>query len=199
MHTLERYFTPSQTLDLVDQMAESLVRIVIKNAKILLEDPSNEQARSEIMWAGSVSHNDMTGDRSLGDWACHQLEHELSGMFNVAHGAGLAAIWDSWANHVYMENPTRFAKLGHRVFGLDDSDTLSCALNTIEKMEEFFRSIGMPTSIQGLLKRKCTEPELYELTYKCSFEHTRTIGKFKELDEMDMLEIYRMANEKEVA
>ena len=73
-------------------------------------------------------------------------------MFNVAHGAGLAAIWDSWANHVYMENPTRFAKLGHRVFGLDDSDTLSCALNTIEKMEEFFRSIGMPTSIRAQLE-----------------------------------------------
>lgn len=104
------------------------------------------------MWAGSVSHNDMTGDRSLGDWACHQLEHELSGMFNVAHGAGLAAIWDSWANHVYMENPTRFAKLGHRVFGLDDSDTLSCALNTIEKMEEFFRSIGMPTKYSRIVK-----------------------------------------------
>lgn len=199
MHTFERYFTPYDTLDLVDQMAESLVRTVIANAKILLEDPTNEKARAEIMWAGSVSHNDMTGDRSLGDWACHQLEHELSGMFNVAHGAGLAAIWDSWANHVYMENPTRFAKLGHRVFGLDDSDTLSCALNTIEKMEEFFKSIGMPTSIQELLKRKCTEQELYELTYKCSFEHTRTIGKFKELDETDMLEIYRMANEKEVA
>ena len=72
-------------------------------------------------------------------------------------------------------------------------------IHYLEKMEEFFRSIGMPTSIQGLLKRKCAEPELYELTYKCSFEHTRTIGKFKELDEMDMLEIYRMANEKEVA
>ena len=167
-HTFERYFTPYDTLDLVDQMAESVVRTVIKNAKILLEDPTNEKARAEIMWAGSVSHNDMTGDRSLGDWACHQLEHELSGMFNVAHGAGLAAIWDSWANHVYMENPTRFAKLGHRVFGLDDSDTLSCALNTIEKMEEFFKSIGMPTSIQELLNPKCTEPELYELTYKCS-------------------------------
>ena len=200
MHTLERYFYAIPNIGFGRSNGRKFSPYCHKKRKkFFLEDPSNEQARSEIMWAGSVSHNDMTGGRSLGDWACHQLEHELSGMFNVAHGAGLAAIWDSWANHVYMENPTRFAKLGHRVFGLDDSDTLSCALNTIEKMEEFFRSIGMPTSIQGLLKRKCTEPELYELTYKCSFEHTRTIGKFKELDEMDMLEIYRMANEKEVA
>lgn len=196
MHTLERYFTPYKTLDLTDQIAESLIRTVIKNASILLKDPTNEQARSEILWAGTVSHNDMTGDRSLGDWACHQLEHELSGMFNVAHGAGLAAIWDSWAKYVYMEDPTRFAKLGHRVFGLDDTDTLSCALNTIEKMEKFFQSIHMPTCLQELLKRKCTEQELYELTYKCSFEQTRKIGKFKVLDEEDMLHIYTIANEK---
>lgn len=198
MHTLERYFTPYNTLDLTDQMAESVIRTVIKNAPILKENLEDEQARAEILWAGTVSHNDMTGDRTLGDWACHQLEHELSGMFNVAHGAGLAAIWDSWARYVYMENPNRFAKLGHRVFGLDGTDPLDCALRTIEKMEDFFKSIDMPVSIQELLNRKCTEQELYELTYKCSFEQTRTIGKFKVLDENDMLHIYTIANEKKV-
>lgn len=196
MHTFERYFTPYETLDLVDQLGESVIRTVIKNALILKEDLTNEKARSEIMWASTVSHNDTTGDRSLGDWACHQLEHELSGMFNVSHGAGLAAIWDSWANYVYMENPNRFAKLGHRVFGLDDSDPLACAKQTIDKMIEFFKSIDMPTSIPELLGRKCTPQELYELTYKCSFEHTRTIGKFKELGEEDILNVYNMANEK---
>lgn len=196
MHTLERYFTPYDSLDLTDEIAQSLIRVVIKNAKILKKEPANYQAHAEILWAGTVSHNDMTGDRTLGDWACHQLEHELSGMFNVAHGAGLAAIWDSWAKYVYMENPTRFAKLGKNVFGLDDSDTLDCALKTIEKMEAFFQSIGMPTSIPQLLHRKCTEQELYELTYNCSFEQTRKIGKFKVLDETDMLHIYTIANEK---
>lgn len=196
MHTFERYFTPYDTLDLIDQLAESVVRTVIKNAKILKNNPNDYQARAEIMWASTVSHNDMTGDRSLGDWACHQLEHELSGMFNVSHGAGLAAIWDSWADYVYMENPHRFAKLGNRVFGLDDSDVLTCAKQTIYKMIDFFKEIDMPTNLQDLLGRKCTEQELYELTYKCSFEHTRTIGKFKVLDEEDMLNIYRKANEK---
>ncbi len=196
MHTFERYFTPYETLDLVDQLAESVVRTVMKNSLILKDDLTNEQARSEIMWASTVSHNDTTGDRSLGDWACHQLEHELSGMFNVSHGAGLAAIWDSWANYVYMENPNRFAKLGHRVFNLDDSDPLTCAKQTIEKMVEFFKEIDMPTNLTELLGRKCTPQELYELTYKCSFEHTRNIGKFKELGEEDILNIYTMANEK---
>ena len=196
MHTLERYFTPYQTLDLVDQMAESLVRTVIKNAKILLEDPSNEQARSEIMWAGSVSHNDMTGDRSLGDWACHQLEHELSGMFNVAHGAGLAALWGSWARYVYKENVTRFAQFAVNVMGVtnDFKSPEHTALAGIEAMEDFYRAIGMPVSICELIGRQATDEEIKLMTDKCSSGGSATTGNLKVLHRDDMKNIYRMAN-----
>lgn len=193
MHTFERYFTPFPTLDLIDQIAESVIRTIIKNAPILKEKPNDYQARAEIMWASTVSHNNMTGDRSLGDWSCHQLEHELSGMFNVAHGAGLAAIWDSWATYVYDENPSRFEKLGQRVFNLEGN----CGKEAIQKMKEFFQSIDMPTSIPELLGRKMTDKEIEELVTKCSFFHTRTIGKYKVLHEEDMKNIYTMANNKQ--
>lgn len=195
MHTFERYFNQDETLDIFDQIGESVIRTVIENAPVLLKDPTNEKARAEIMWAATVSHNGMSGYGPKGDWASHQLEHELSGMFDVAHGAGLAAVWPSWANYVYMENPERFAKLGHRVFGFDDSDPLACAKDTIDTIENFFKSIDMPVNMMQLIHRKCTQQEIYELTYKCSFEHTRTIGKFKVLDETDMKNIYTMVNE----
>lgn len=84
-------------------LQKSLMRVVIMNAKILKDHPNDYDARAEVMWAASLSHNDITGSRTYGDWACHQLEHELGGMFQVAHGAGLAAIWASWARYVYQE------------------------------------------------------------------------------------------------
>ena len=98
MHTMERYFTNDKRMDLTDELAEGLLRSVVRNARILKEEPLNYEARASIMWAGSLSHNDLTHFGSgRGDWACHQLEHELGGMFDVAHGAGLAAVWGSWA------------------------------------------------------------------------------------------------------
>ena len=97
MHTMERYFTNDKRMDLTDELAEGLLRSVVRNARILKEEPLNYEARASIMWAGSLSHNDLTHFGSgRGDWACHQLEHELGGMFDVAHGAGLAAVWGSW-------------------------------------------------------------------------------------------------------
>ena len=110
MHTMERYFTKAENTMLTDSVAEGLMRTVIYNAKVLAEDPENYDARAQVMWAGSLSHNGLTGCGTEGDWASHQLEHELGGMFDVAHGAGLAAVWGSWARYVYKEKPARFAQ-----------------------------------------------------------------------------------------
>lgn len=97
---------------LQDSIAEALIRTVIANAKILQLEPENYAARAEIMWASTLSHNGVTGYRFIGDWASHQLEHELSGMFGVAHGAGLSAIWGAWARYVMPEAAEKLARLG---------------------------------------------------------------------------------------
>lgn len=198
VHTLERYFTaPStQQLALIDGIAATLLKSVMRNAKLALKKPTNYDARAEIMWSGTLSHNGITGDRTLGDWACHQLEHELSGMFGVAHGAGLAAVWGSWARYVYKENVSRFAKFAVDVFSIpyDYRNEENTALAGITAMESFFRYIGMPTNIPDLIGHELSEAEIAELAHKCSFMGTRTIGQFKVLTEADMANIYRAAN-----
>lgn len=195
MHTMERYFVRGGTMELTDGICEALMRTVIKNAPILQKEPENYEARAEIMWAGSLSHNNLTGCGADigGDWACHQLEHELSGMFDVAHGAGLAAVWGSWARYVCRDEPERFARYAQNVMGITPGSTAEeTALAGIEATERFFTSIGMPTSIQEL-GRELTEEQLDELSLKCSFMETRTIGKFKKLYRTDMRAIYEMA------
>lgn len=196
MHTMERYFVNLETMELVDGMSEALLQTVIYNARILMKEPGNYNARAEIMWAGSLSHNGLMGcGTGGGDWACHQLEHELGGMFDVAHGAGLAAVWGSWARYVYQANPERFAQFATNVFGIpcDGMDFDKTALAGIEAMEEFFRSIEMPTNLKEL-GLELTDSQIQELAFKCSFEDTRTIGMFKQLNRKDMEKIYRMAN-----
>jgi len=197
VHTLERYFTAPAThqLALIDGIAETLLRNVMRYAKIALKEPNNYDARAEIMWSGTLSHNETTGDRTFGDWSCHQLEHELSSMFGVAHGAGLAAVWGSWARYVYKENIGRFAQLAANVFHIPYNfrNPEATALEGIAAMESFFRHIGMPTSIHELIGKDLTEEEIKELAYKCSFMNTRTIGQFKVLTIEDMENIYRAA------
>ncbi len=194
MHTMERYFVNVETMEITDSISESLMQTVIYNARILMKEPGNYNARAEVMWAGSLSHNGLTGCGTAGgDWACHQLEHELGGLYDVAHGAGLAALWGSWARYVYQENPERFAQFATNVFdipcGIDFKRT---ALAGIEAMEDFFRSIQMPTSLHEL-GLDLTDEEIQKLAFKCSFEDTRTIGMFKQLNRKDMEKIYQMA------
>lgn len=197
LHTLERYFAnpKAKPLTLTDGIAETLLKTVMQYTPLALIDPKNYDARANLMWCSTFSHNDVTGDRNLGDWACHQIEHELSGMFKVAHGAGLAAVWGSWARYVMNENIDRFIQFAHNVFGIEDKVTKEyTALAGIEAMEEFFKCINMPTSIPELIGRKLTDEEIKTLAYKCSFMGTRKIGQFKVLDIPDMKEIYRLAN-----
>ena len=194
MHTMERYFTTIKPMEITDSIAEGLMKTVIRNAKILMNDPENYNARAEVMWAGSLSHNNLTGCGSIGDWACHQLEHELGGMFDVAHGAGLSAIWGSWARYVYKTDVKRFAQFAINVMGVENNlgNPEKVALSGIEEVESFYGSIGMPTSINEL-GIKLTDEQINELACKCSFENTRSIGVFQSLNIEDMKKIYTMA------
>lgn len=195
MHTLERYFSKDDDMTLVDSMAEALMRTMIDSVFAVLENPRDYRNRAQIMWAGSLAHNDITGSRAVGDWATHQLEHELSGMFDVTHGAGLAAVWPSWARYVYKENISRFVRLAVNVMRVENDYTSPerTALAGIAAMERFFRAIGMPVTIKELIGRDITDDEIAGMVRKCSGGGTKTQGTFKVLSEDDMTAIYRMA------
>ena len=194
MHTLERYFSTDNDRAVFDGFAESLLKNVMRAAVKVKSAPRNYEARSQIMLAAAMSHNDVTGWRNLGDWACHQLEHELSGMFDVAHGAGLTAIWPAWARYVYKANAPRFAQLAVNVFGVqnDFGSPEKTAQAGIEAFEEFFDRLGMPINISKL-GITLTNSQIDELAYKCSFENTRTVGCVVKLDMQDMKNIYANA------
>ncbi len=192
MHTMERYFTAGSHMELTDSIAEGLMRTVMKNAEILRDEPGNYDARAEVMWASSLSHNGLTGCGIVDkDFASHALQHEVGGMFDVAHGAGLAAIWGSWARYVYRDCLSRFVKFALDVMGVEagnsDEET---ALKGIEAMEAFYHRIGMPVSLKELGIAPSDE-QLQELAKKCSIASGGKKGSAKVLREADMLAIYR--------
>ena len=194
MHTMERYFTNGGNMEITDALAEGLLRTVKKNAVILRDDPKNYDARAEVMWAGSLAHNGLTGcGNDGGDWMTHKLEHELGGLYDVAHGAGLAAIWGSWARYVYKNCLPRFKKFAINVMDVKDEGTdEEIALKGIEAMEDFYRSIKMPTNLREL-GVNATEEDLVTMAHKCAVGVGGEMGSAKVLNEQAMLEIFRMS------
>lgn len=195
MHTMERYFSHDTDMTLTDNIAEALLRTMMQCVPIALAHPDDYNSRAQIMWGGSLAHNGLTGCGLLGDWATHQIEHELSAMFDVTHGAGLAAVWPSWARYVMDEDVTRFTRFAVNVMGVpnDDSDPKATALQGVERMEQFYHSIGMPTTIHELIGREITDDEIAEMARKCTRDSTITHGNFKILHTQDIEAIYRMA------
>ena len=196
MHTMERYFSHHDDMLLTDAIAEALLRTVKECGEKVLQDPTNYQLRAQIMWGGSLAHNNLTECGTQKDFATHGLEHELSAMFNVTHGAGLAALWGSWARYVMHEKVTRFAQFAVNVLGVRNNfkDAEATALEGVAAMEDFYHGIGMPTSIPELIGRRLSDDELRELAERCSRGRTITVGNLKRLGYDDMLQIYTMAN-----
>lgn len=195
MHTLERYFTVSKPFMISDEMAFGVLRTVMKAGKDALENPEDYEARANLMWAGSLSHNDLTGVGTEFFMGCHQLEHEISGMFDsVAHGAGLSVIYPAWAKYVYRFNPSRFALLAVNVLGAnpDGKTDEKLALEGIEILEEFFKSIGMPVRLSEL-GVDITDSAIEEMAEKCTFFGTRKLKDYKELGKEEIIEIYNLA------
>ena len=195
MHTMERYFTKDDDMTLTTELAEAVLRTMKDCVFAVLKNPTDYRNRAQIMWGGSVAHNGLTGCGISDDWATHQLEHELSGMFDVTHGAGLAAMWPSWARYVMHENLSRFVRFAVNVMGVpnDFTDPEGTAIKGIEAMERFYHDIGMPTNIRELIGRDITDEEIKEMTRKCSRDFTATCGCLKVLRADDMEKIYKMA------
>lgn len=199
MHTMERYFSKYEDAMLTDAIAEALLRTVMKATKAVLAKSDDYTSRAAIMWAGSLSHNDLTECGTEKDFACHKLEHELSGLFGVTHGAGLAAIWGSWARYVMNRHMDRFVKFATEVMGVPKDHIekpLATAMAGVRNLENFFHEIGMPTNIPELIGREATEEEIQKLVDKCSRGGKITIGAMEVLKADDMTAIYQMANRK---
>ncbi len=195
MHTMERYFTNGGNMELTDEIAEALLRTVMKHAEILHKDPHNYESRAEVMWASSLAHNDLTGcGNDGGDFATHLLEHELGGMFDVTHGAGLAALWPIWARYVYKNCLPRFVRYAIKVMGVIDhgQGDEQIALEGIARMEEFYHRIGMPINMREL-GIEPTDEQILAMAKSCAEAAGACKGSAKVLYCDDMVSIYRMA------
>ncbi|MDR0323058.1 MAG: iron-containing alcohol dehydrogenase [Treponema sp.] len=190
-HIMERYFTKTENVELTDELCEGAMRAIIRNArKIFNSKENNYDAMAEIMWAGTLAHNGLFETGRIGDWASHALDHELTAIFGIAHGAGLAIIFPAWIKYNIKENTKRFARFAVKVWGVDGAfyDIEQAAMEGVIRMENFFRSIGMPVRF----KDANLDPErIGEMAKRVVF--FGTIGNYQKLDEKAAEAVYRLA------
>lgn len=191
-HLLERYFTNSVSVGLSDRLIEGSLKNIIEFAPIVLEQPHNYNAWAEIMWSATVAHNNLFRSGRIGDWASHNIEHELSGIYDIAHGAGLAAIFPAWMKFLYLHDVERFAQWAVRVWNVEQSfkSYKDTALAGIKKFEDFLHSIGMTTSLK---KMSIDETKIEEMANKCTNNGTKTLGQFVKLKKNDVISILKLA------
>ena len=189
-HIIERYFTQVPHVDLTDRLIEGTFKTMIRNAQILLRAPNNYEARAEIMWAGTVAHNDWLSTGRIGDWGSHDIEHELSAIYDIPHGAGLSTIIPAWMQHVYKANIAKFAQFGHRVFDVeaDFGTPEETALEGIRRLKSFYKGLGLPVSLKEL---NTPDDRLEEMAAKCT--EKGPLGNFVKLYKDDVFKIYTLA------
>lgn len=191
-HVLERYFTNVSHVDLTDRLCEATMSSVIHHLPIALAQPENYPARAELMWAGSLAHNGLLDTGRVGDWACHAIEHELSGLYDVAHGAGLAVLLPAWMTYVLEHDLDRFAQFAVRVWHMpvDHKDPKSTALEGVRRTASFFRQLGLPPSLTELGIEASCFPEVAK---RCTHNGQMTVGNFVKLDAEDIVNILEIA------
>lgn len=194
MHTLERYFIPDQSNQMTDEIAEGLLRTMIANGKKAVEDSHDYNAMSEIMWCGSISHNDMTGLGRRKDFSVHKLGHALGARFDCAHGASLTAVWGSWAEYVYRNDIDRFCHYGEKVWGLCAENKEETARQAIECTVNYFREIGMPVSLGELGIGVQEDSVLRELAMDATQNDSVVLSVIRKLKAEDVYQIFCMAN-----
>jgi alcohol dehydrogenase YqhD (iron-dependent ADH family) len=166
-HVIERYFTTVPNVDLTDRLCEAVLRTVIANAPIVLAEPENYAARAEIMWAGTLAHNDLLSTGRVGDWSSHRIEHELSAIYDIAHAAGLAVIYPAWMKYSFKKDVKRFVRFAVLVWDIDlpcESDE-RIALEGIQRMESFFKELGLAVRLREL---DISDERFDEMAQKCA-------------------------------
>ena len=191
-HLMERYFTNTRRVELTDRLIEATMKTVINNVHTVLKKRDDYDAWAEIMWAGTIAHNNLLNTGREGDWGSHDIEHELSGAYDVTHGAGLAVIFPAWMTHVLPHDPARFAQFAVRVFNVEQNffTPEQTAREGIKRLKAFFRSIGLPVTLGELGIGK---DRLEEMALKCTDQDTHTTGNFVKLDSKGVYEVYKLA------
>ena len=191
-HIMERYFTDTQNVELTDRLCEATFKTVVHNVPLALKTPDDYNARAEIMWAGTIAHNNILNTGRLGDWGSHGIEHEISAIYDIAHGAGLAIVFPAWMKYVYKRDINRFAQYAQRIWNIDDNlfDLEDVALRGIAALENYFTSIGLPTRLSHA---NIDDTHLEEMADKCTASDTQTVGAVMKLNKNDVLNILKLA------
>jgi len=192
-HLMERYFTNTKNVELTDRMIESVMKTIINNIPKVLKEPRNYDAWAEIMWGGTIAHNNLLNTGRVGDWGSHDIEHEISAIYDVPHGAGLAVVFPAWMKYVYKNDPERFCQFAVRIWNVDQSfwsleDTI---YEGITRLENFFSSIGLPITLKQL---GVPSDKLEEMADKATGGDKYTIGNFVRLKKSDVFNILNLAN-----
>ncbi len=191
-HMMERYFTQTEHVELIDRMTEGALRTVVGNATIVMQEPDNYDARAEIMWAGCLAHNTLFQTGRVGDWASHKLEHELSALYDIAHGAGLAIVFPAWMKYVLPRGGAKkLAQFAVRVFDVpeDFGTEEDIASEGIARLEKFYRSLGLATTLHEV---GIDDRNFVRMAEHCVALMGGTVGAFVPLGVEDCVEIYRL-------
>lgn len=186
-HVAERYFTSVKNVELTDRLCEATLKTVINNGLIVMKEPENYDARAEIMWAGSIAQSDLLSTGRQADFASHMIEHELSGIYDITHGAGLAIIFPAWMKYVYKYNIDRFIQFATRVWGVEYNiySPERTVLEGIKRMKNFFKEISLPTTLKEL---NIPEDRFEEMAKKAV-----KLGSIKKINANDIVEILKLA------
>lgn len=191
-HVMERYFTNSTDVDFSDRLCEATMRSIVHNLPRVLAEPQNYAARAELMWSGTLAHNDLIGMGRGGDWASHEIEHELSAIYDIPHGAGLAIVFPAWMKHVYRHDLARFAQWANRVWNVEANFSRPdlMALEGIRCLEAFYAACGLAVRLSEL---GIGADRLAEMAGKATKQGSASIGNFVKLDEKSVIEIFKLA------
>lgn len=188
-HIMERYFTTTDGVETTDRVSEGILRAIVAEAPRVMAQPDNYDARANIMWAGTLAHNGICGCGRTEDWTSHAMEHEISAVYGVTHGAGLAVVFPAWMTFMANHNPGKIAQFARRVFDVSISDDKAAALEGIDRLKKFYRSIGLPVTFAGL---GIEMPDLPLLVSKLHEDKGEIIGGYYRLNAAYTMEIYKL-------
>ncbi len=186
-HLLERYLTNTPNVDFTDRISEGAIKSMLKYIPLCLLEGDNYDYRAEVMWCGSNAQSGLFGTGREGDWASHDIAHELTAVYGISHGAALAVAFPAWMRYLYKENPVKIAQLGRRVFDITENDDIKAAEKTIEALEAFIKEIDLP------LKLADYDAHDLGIIANKTLENRKTIGYYKKLSKDDVLNILEIA------
>lgn len=188
-HIMERYFSPTDNVEVTDRVAEGLLKAIIEEAPKVMACPDDYQARANIMWSGTLAHNGICGCGRVEDWTSHAMEHEISAVYGVTHGAGLAVVFPAWMTFMAKNMPAKIAQFGRRVMGVSETFDFAAAMQGISALKAFFVSLGLPVTFSGL---GIDAPDIDLLVKRLHENKGEKIGGYMQLSALETRQIYEL-------